>query len=384
MEDLNGGAAAPAEAISAPVADNTPPPPAETGSQPSSQVSQPNTDKPAKVPTTRDALRAAASRVNEIDRRERAKTPDGPTRDEQGRFALKDGALPAPAPQTAQQPAQSAQPASKPAANLAEPPARFSAEAKAAWATMPDAVRLETHRALGELQQGIEKYKADATAYDDIRDFDLHARQGGTTLRQALTQYVNIEQGLRKDPIPALDQICQNLGMSLHQVATAVLGQHPDQQRQQSDATINELRRHVQVLQQQLGGVTQTIEQQRTSAVLADVDTFAADKPRFDELADDMVFLIESKRAKDLKEAYDLAERLNPAPAGSFTPPLQAAPQALTPPAPARPAPDLQAQTLKGSKSISGAPGSGSSPAGRSPSTSIRESLRRAVTQVGV
>jgi hypothetical protein len=38
---------------------------------------------------------------------------------------------------------------------------------------------------------------------------------------------------------------------------------------------------------------------------------FAAAHPRFEELSEDIVFFIESGRADDLAEAYDLAERFS-------------------------------------------------------------------------
>jgi hypothetical protein len=45
------------------------------------------------------------------------------------------------------------------------------------------------------------------------------------------------------------------------------------------------------------------------------VTKFAAEHPRFEELADDIAFFLTSGRTKDIAEAYTLAERLNPAPA---------------------------------------------------------------------
>jgi hypothetical protein len=46
------------------------------------------------------------------------------------------------------------------------------------------------------------------------------------------------------------------------------------------------------------------------------VAKFASDpaNPRFEELSDDIAFFLKSGRTKDLAEAYQLAERLNPTP----------------------------------------------------------------------
>ena len=95
------------------------------------------------------------------------------------------------------------------------------------------------------------------------------------------------------------------------------------------------------------------------------------DHPRLEELSDDVAFFIETKKAKNLDEAYDLACRLNPAPVATS----QAADQTATN--------DLAAQTRKGGKSISGAPTPGSDPVTKRASTSIKDSIRRAVAQTG-
>jgi len=130
------------------------------------------------------------------------------------------------------------------------PPARFLPAAKAEWATAPETLRAEVLRLEAEL----------------------------TAVKEALARYVNLENQLRVDPIRGLEIICQNIGMSLRDVA-ALLGVTPG-----PDSTHD---------------------------VVAE---FAATHPRFDELSEDIVFLLETARANDLAEAYSLAERLNRTP----------------------------------------------------------------------
>ena len=67
-------------------------------------------------------------------------------------------------------------------------------------------------------------------------------------------------------------------------------------------------------VKEQVGGVVQTVTQQREQTTLIEVSKFAETHPRFEELSDDIGFFMKSGRAKDLSEAYTLAERLNPAP----------------------------------------------------------------------
>jgi hypothetical protein len=107
------------------------------------------------------------------------------------------------------------------------------------------------------------------------------AAKGGTDVRTALSRYVGMENQLRADPLRGLEIICQNVGMSLREVAAKVLGLTQDQGRA-ADSTHES------------------------------VTKFAAEHPRFEELSDDIAFFLET-RTEDIAEAYEMAERLNPA-----------------------------------------------------------------------
>ena len=154
------------------------------------------------------------------------------------------------------------------------------------------------------------------------------------------------------------------------------MGQKPEEQASQQDATIRELKHELAGLKQQLGGVTQTIEQQREQSTLTEINKFAADHPRFEELAEDISFFLKSGRAKDLADAYTLAERLNPAPAKAEAETTAASSAAIQDPPPVHPD--------KGQKSINGAPSSGSSPAGKKrAAVPLDQALDNAFRRVG-
>ena len=376
-DDVSGGAAAPAD--SAPVADaevvHTPNPISTEPAPPSiddalsraeakvKAEAAKDTPAPVKSETKTEAKADTKAETKPVESKPEVK------RDETGKFASDK-------PVTDAQKAAS-EPAPKPAAeqakSVSDAPARFSDDAKAIWKDAPEAVRRETERAIKELTQGHEKYRASAEKFEALKEFDEMATKSGTDLKTALTRYVNIEQTLRQDPIKGLQAVCENMGLSLRDVAAHIMGQTPEQQASQSDATIRDLKQQVAALTEQLGGVTQTIKQQRESATHEQIAKFAADNPRFDELSDDIAFFLKSGRTNDLSEAYKLAERLNPAP-------VQAAAE---PPASSAANIDLVAQTQKGSKSINGAPSHGSSPAARKPSKSLDESLDRAFAALG-
>lgn len=377
MSDFDGGAAAPADSAPlsvepvAPVAESTNPITTEREPTP-----EPKAEEPSKPISAREALAKAAEKVNSADKPADKAAPvksEGATRDEAGKFAPKDGEPAKPVEAT--KPVEAPKPAVATPQAASDAPARFSADAKAAWVTAPDPVKAEVTRAIKEMEAGIEKHRQSAEAFEPVRKYADMARQGGTTLDKALEAYVGMESMLRADPIKGLNAVCENMGISLRDVAAHVLGQTPDQTASQSDATVRELKAELAALKQQVGGVTQTFAQQRESATLEQITTFASQPghERFDDLADDISFFLTSGRTKDLAEAYALAERLNPAPAAP-------APQteAVT-----APAPDLSAQTRKGSLSITGAPSPGSNPANRQPSSSIKDALKRAIAAAG-
>jgi hypothetical protein len=169
---------------------------------------------------------------------------------------------------------------SKPSHTTSVPPTRFSPAAKAEWDTVPETVRAEVSRMEREFKAGFAKYKTAAERDASLAEFHHIAANGGTTVREALAKYVNLENQLRADPIRGLEIICQNVGMSLCDVAAQVLGLTPE-----------------------LG----------PSVAHESVTKFAADPAhsRFEELSGDIAFFLRT-RTKDLAEAYKLAERLNP------------------------------------------------------------------------
>jgi len=263
-----------------------------------------------------------------------------------------------------------AKPEAKDTTGFKEAPRRFSEDAKAVWDTAPDPVKAETHRALTEMEQGIEKYRQ---VMEPLKPYMQLANQHGVRIEQAMENYTNLERTLQQDPERGLQMVADYAGIDLREYASRLLNQTPEEVQGGQEQTIRELRGELQQMKQQLGGISQTFEQQRISQTEGQVREFAAQHPRFDEIAGDIEFFLESGRTNDLSEAYQLAERLNPAPAPAFTPqPVASQPAAIP-----------EAQTLKGEKSISGAPANGSSPAARPPSKSIGESLRRAAALAG-
>lgn len=376
MNDIAGAAPAAAEPVAQPQAEAAPAP------QETAAPSEPKIDRSKE--TARHSLDRAFA---EVDKREaeaagkpktEAKQPEapattGPGRDEQGRFTAKD-----PSTLTASEvlAAEAKASTEKPAAIASEPPARFSADAKAAWSTAPEAVKGEVNRAIRELEGGLTQYQQ---AFEPLKPFIAMAQKANTTIHDALGRYTTIDGNLHSnDPqrkLGAIQEVLEAAGLSPRDYAAFIMGQPADQAQNQSDQTIMALRRELADLRNQIGGVTTSIQQRRDSDVRTEVESFAKENPRLNEpeFGKSVARLLETQMAADLPSAYAMALLLNPAPAVE--------PQPGAPAPTPKPNPD---QTRKGQLSIAGAPASGSNPVNRKPPASARESLDRSFAALGL
>jgi hypothetical protein len=290
-------------------------------------------------------------------------------RDETGKFAS-----PNPKPQAAEATEQQGRGQSE--GSRFEAPSRFNAQAKTEWEKAPDSIKAETLRAIKELEDGHQKYKASHERYEHLREFDETAKNNGRDLKESLKQVVEFETTMRTNPIAAIDFALRHAGprkndgspLTLNDIVQHVSGQSTDQRLQSAQTEINQLRQQIQKME--------------TEAKIPQIiDEFKASHERFDELTPVMVPLL--KAGHSLETAYELADALKPA--------SQAAPAPLTPANN-----EAQAQTLAstpkpanpaGLKSISGNPSLGSNPTGdRSQvplkeTPSIKDSLRKALSK---
>jgi len=259
-----------------------------------------------------------------------------------------------------------------------DPPPRIAEHARRDWDTAPESIRGEYHR-LHQEAEGIHRhYKAVADAYRPVAQFDQMARQQGTTLDKALTNYVSIEQKLRADPVAGLDNIVHNLGITdpatgnritFRDIAYHVLSQSPEQLKQLQMGNVQQATQHqMGALHREINGLKQALHQMHSekqfTQVRSAVDQFADTHPRFDELGD----LIEKelKLGFDMESAYRRAELLRPgSPAAQTRAP--------------------SAQTRPVDRSISGSPDvTGSNPASRKPQKTPerREAIQNAIRRV--
>lgn len=264
------------------------------------------------------------------------------------------------------------------------PPARFLPRAKEQWANVPDDVKGEVHRALENAEKGMAEYRESHEFRKELRDFEQMAKASGTTVKQAIENYVAIDQQLRQNPVAALERILQSVGITPQQYAQHVLGQAQQQQQNPNYAPMQQMQRQIEQMTQTIQQLTQGSQQDRESARLAEVqrtiiEPFKASHPRYEELQSDIYFFLNSDKIPStlsehqrLETAYDMAERINPAPLsaaqGRVTP-------ALTPERPINPA---------GEKSIKGTPTPGTNLAGDKGKLSPRDAIRAAAAEHGI
>ena len=274
-----------------------------------------------------------------------------------------------------------------------EPPSRFDDAAKGEWERAPEAVKGAVHRTIREMEAGIQKHKQAAEEFESVREFADMAKQHGTDLKSALKNYVGIEQQLRQNPLQGLQQIVSNLGLkkpdgspvTLRDIAGHVMGQAPDAVASQSEAQVMELRQQVQQLQEQLGGVQQHFQSQKTATVANEVEAFRSmpGHDRFDELQDDIAAYLRSGLSdanlapkERLKEAYDYAAFKKPAAHTGHAPAAHTGDVVL--PDQTRTPPPMQVKPA-GQKSISGAPGNSTTTSGKPKVMSIKDSIAAAM-----
>ncbi|QIG75005.1 hypothetical protein EVC14_007 [Rhizobium phage RHph_I3_18] len=286
-----------------------------------------------------------------------------PERDraDDGKFKAKESADPKSAEQRTAQEQAAGNQTSEGRKPHHDAPARFNDFGKRDWANTPDSVKEETHRALHEMEEGHKKYKESAERYEKLREFDDLARKNGREgVHESLKEVIEIENAFTRNPIEGFKKIADHFGVNLQAVAAHIMGQNPNQQVEEANRTIQELR----------GEISRMKEEARAPQIVQEFFTAHEDAQ---DMADDMAFVLKQGIVGDLEAAYEYVKRFKPASdAGKTSQPLI--------PAESAPA-HTQAPALNpaGSKSVSGAPSGGVSPASKRPvPSSTREALERA------
>jgi hypothetical protein len=255
-----------------------------------------------------------------------------------------------------------------------EAPDRFHSEAKEEWANTPEPVQHEVQRALDEMGQGLEKYRGDAEAYQEFSEFHQLLQAQGQKFEDVVGHYVGIENLLSQNPLAGMDRIAQNMGMSLPQIASQVLGVPLEQREQQYLGQMKQMNQTIQMLNGEVTRMKAEREAEFFAEAENELKAFNDAHPRMadENFAKEVAFFYTSEKAATLDEAYEMAERMMPD--GNKPKPK---PKAEEKPVPT-------AQTQRG-RSLNGAPKRGSNPrkkAGAVPST--RDALKQRFGEAGL
>lgn len=311
-------------------------------------------------------------------------------RDEHGRFASQEKPQEAKEQKPATTEPQKA-PEATPEAPQAEPgairpPPGWSPKSKAAFDGLPPEVKADIVKREQEVNQGFAKL----AEFKGIERFAEQARESGTTLERALTNYTNWEGAFKRDPIAAVVHLAGNLGVHPQQFAHALLERvGGGQQQAQTGAEQNTMQIHPALLKE-LAELKSTVAHQESEranqhrqAVAQNVETFFADpKNKYaDNVSEIMVGLINQANASgqkiDLPAIYETACWMHPE-----VRQLLINERATTPAVSNAAKANAAAQARNAAKAVTGAPARGMTPGNAPPANeSLRDTIRRSIAE---
>lgn len=304
LEDLNA----------APETEAPAPAPSEPAPAPAAPAESPADKAEAAERALDDDLRATFRNANK-------------EREEDGKFAAKDGKTPAAKPEVAaEDPPQDA----APLVPVVPPPASWKKEAAAEWAKLPPTVQqyvaqreTEAHSAISQLGQYAKNMQPIGEVIQPHVD---RIRASGDNPAGYVQKLFAADQWLARDPVGAIKALAENYKVDLGALADP-FGLPADPHQQQLSSQLQAAWQEIEYLKQQVGDTRNRVvgrEHQeyaaRQSSFESTVSEFAADKPDFGTLADEIEHAIPAIRRSNpnlspkemLNEAYERARWANP------------------------------------------------------------------------
>lgn len=324
----------------------------------------PAVDTPETPPSLRESMEAAYDAVEAREKDPEAAPAPGPARGPDGKFAPK----PVEAEPVATEPAAAApvEPAAPAAAEI-PPPEGWGDKAKVDWNRLPASVRAEI------AQRTSAPDPIRAVAQEFAADIAAVGHPPEALFRSLLVA----ERELRTNPVEALKWLARSYSVDLTKLAPAQQAASQPYQAGAADpqvepwqAKIADLETRLQQTHQLTVAQQQAALQRQQAEAAEQIQAFATGKPHFETVKQDMALLIREGRAKDLAEAYEMAQWANPVSRAAL---LQEQQQA----AEAKRAADAAARIATARKAT-GVNVRGSTGAAPAPPRSMRESLEAA------
>lgn len=225
---------------------------------------------------------------------------DGPARDQTGKFAK--------APEAVQDAVQVTAEAPEPI----RPPASWSAQAKADFATLPPHIQEQVVKRERDVDKGFQERAAERQKYEPLEAILAPHREewtlAGITQEAALQQLLAAHKFLQRDPNGAIEYLRQQYGGSQAQT------QQGQAFSPQSDPVVSQLQQQLQDLQSQMQQ-RETAEQQRSQSELqSQIAAFQADPANiyYENVKPHMASLLRSGQADTLQDAYNQAVWASP------------------------------------------------------------------------
>jgi hypothetical protein len=183
---------------------------------------------------------------------------------------------------------------------IIEAPARLLPQNKELWKGVAHPIREEWVRREQEYEREIETHRQAKASWDDLREFDDMARQSGTTLKQAMSNYVGMENAFRSDPAQGFRALMSNLQMQPQQAISHILrayGVSPQQLVQHMSANPND---YTSLARQPVQHQQPQAQQQQANPEIQELRK-QLDEMRATQLADQII----APFAKEYPEYYE-------------------------------------------------------------------------------
>lgn len=296
------------------------------------------------------AIKGADDAVEGIDAPDQKEAPETPEAKPTGPARAPDGKFVAKTDQAAQigSAAEVVAKANEAAAKMADaadgappavrPPPGWSVEAKAAFNTLPDAVKDAVMKREEEVSNGFRQYSEKVKAFEGfeevMRQPDPRGVSWGERLRAAnetpvaaISRLLNAQAALERDPVAAIAWLAKDYGVDLRLYGAQKQGQpvlgpdgKPAPQHLQDllqsivQQAVAPYAQKIQTFEQGWQQRQEAERAQQEAALIREIEAFAADPKNvyFENVQGLMAQLITSGAAKDLPEAYQMAVYAHP------------------------------------------------------------------------
>lgn len=194
------------------------------------------------------------------------------------------------------------------------PPRTWRPEAAATWAQIPPAAQAEIAKREDDMFKGLEAYKADASIGKGLKQaigrhvplLQQHNIDPMQQISGLMDAHITLATGSPEQRLVLFQQLAKDYGVDL---VSAAVAQPP-----YIDPQVERLQKELDSVKSTLTAEQSRQQAEARKAFEADVTKFstAPENQYFSELSQDMAELLEKGVAKDLREAYDKALRLNP------------------------------------------------------------------------